>query len=442
MQTAADAPLPGTKRVAIIWIDLVIMCLLAATGSGLIWNCSHRISTGLRNIATQNVWFESDVSRAFYNMAARKSNQHRTSVHPLFPLVANPICTAFAKVGHLSLNDAADGFLATMAGLWMVLMYLVIRSLGFDRILAAFAALMGLVSSSALLFFSVPETYSLSSVSILATLVLVIFTAGTRWEAIGELLASACSLSITVTNWSLGWFLTFRRQQWKKWIQLTVNAFVVVVAFWTVEKAAMVTSEFFTGVRGERNSMTHQSLLHLVQTANVFLFNGMVAPAVRTTADFGDPGHRMGPVWNTGLTLQLSWPGSASAWGIAAAIVWCAILIVGFITLLRGRRTRVTQAILIYLAAQLLLHLLYGFETFMYALDWMPILVIVAIYGFNRLRRARWPAAILFTGILAMNNLMVFQTISEKVQSFYQANPIAPPTTVEEMNFPPVDPGY
>ena len=94
-----------------------------------------------------------------------------------------------------------------------------IRRLGFDRGMAAMSAVIGLFSASGLLFFAVPESYGLSSVSILLAICLLVFTAETRRATVGAVLASAASLSMTVTNWSLGLLLTLRRYWFHRWFR-------------------------------------------------------------------------------------------------------------------------------------------------------------------------------------------------------------------------------
>ena len=198
------------------WLDVFVSGALAAAGSCLIWNTSHRISVGLRSVCASDVWFEGDVSRVFANMSARHSDQYRSSVHPIFALIANPACVAFHRILRFSFDDSADLFLALTAGLWVVAMYAVLRGLGFGRSLATMSALLGLVTASGLLFFSVPETCGLASVSILLAIAFIVFTEGTRWQNVGTLLASASSLSMTVTNWSFGLLLTIRGRPTKR----------------------------------------------------------------------------------------------------------------------------------------------------------------------------------------------------------------------------------
>jgi hypothetical protein len=413
-------------------LELAICTALFLLGTLFVWNTSHRISTGLRNLNADDVWFEADVGRVFYNISARHSDQGRSQVHPILALASYPFCASFHRFLGLDLNGSADLFMALAAGLWTVLMYAVVRRLGFDRVLAFLAAVMGLFTTSALLFFAVPENYQLSSISILLSIALIVFTEGTPNAESGAILASAASLSMTVTNWSLGLLLTIRRYSFRKWLQISINAFFVVALLWSIEKAFMPTAQFFTAVAGERQFVHKLSLDGLVHTAVVFVSHSIVAPRVHEVDSFGPGEDPIGPVWKTGLSMQSLWPGAGSPLGVVLAPAWLAILATGIVTLAR-QRTGIAIPMLAFLAAQFLLHSLYGVETILYSLDWTPVLVIVSVYAFQRMGRLSWPAMALFVALLAANNYSEFRHVAELVDSYQQAHRLAPPADTQQM---------
>ena len=102
-------------------------------------------------------------------------------------------------------------------------------------------------------------------------------------------------------------------------------------------------------------------------------------------------------------------------------------------TLARESANPLALPILGFLLLQFLLHVLYGEETLLYSLNWMPVLVIVAAYAFQRIGRLRWPAMALFAVLLAVNNYGQFRHISTLVDSYQAAHPLAPPERPEEM---------
>ena len=431
-ETAATADTqPGLTRK--IGLELAVCVALFVLGTLFVWNTSHRISIGLRSLNADDVWFEADVGRVFYNISARLSDQSRSQVHPVLALAAYPLCAAFHRILHLDLNESADLFLALTAGLWMVLMYAVVRRLGFDLLLAIMAAVLGLFTTSALLFFAVPESYGLSSVSVLLSLALILFTRDTSQATLGAILASASSLSMTVTNWSLGLLLTLRRYWFRRWLQFSINAFFLVAVLWSLERAIMPSAQFFTAVAGERHFVHRLTPAVVVHTAVVFASHAVVAPMVQQVASFGPTEDPIGPVWKTGLSVQSTWPGAGSPLGVLLGVVWLAILIAGVVQIALDRKKNIALPLLAFLGAQFLLHALYGAETILYSLDWMPVLIIVSVYAFHRLGRLRWPVMALFVSLLAVNNYAQFRRIVELVDSYQKTSPLAPPADAQEM---------
>jgi hypothetical protein len=414
-------------------LDAALCIALFCSGSLFIWHTSHRITVGVRTAIGGDAWFEADAARVFYNMSARHSDQYRSQVHPIFALIANPACVTFHKLFRLDLNASADLFLALTAGIWMVLMYIVIRQLGFDRGLASMASVLGVLTTSGLFFFSVPETYGLSSVSILATIAIFLFTKGKSRTTVGAILASAASLSMTVTNWSLGLLLTLRKCRFRSWLQISINAFFVITVLWSIEKAIMPSAEFFTGVAGERQYIRRLTPGEVVHTTVVVVSHTVVAPLPIEVSTFGAEEGLIGPVWTKGLSIQSVWPGSGSIAGLVLAGLWLAVLVLGTVTLARTKSDPIGPPVLVFLLLQVLLHLLYGAETILYSLNWMPVLVIVSVYAFQRLGRLRWPAMALFIAFLAYNNFRQFQHVAQIVDSYQKAHPLVPPDRPEQM---------
>jgi hypothetical protein len=415
--------------------DAALACFLAIAAAVLVWHVSHLISYGLRGSGVENVWFESDVSRVFNNINGRWSNQYRSKVHPIFALIATSVSYPITAITHCSIDDAANVFLSGVAALWAVLLYFVLRRLRFDAGVAFLTTVAGLASSSALLFFTVPETYSLSSVSILAAILLAILAEGKWWEPGGAVLASAASLSITITNWMMGLLLTFDLRRFGRWVQLSINAFFVVTLAWTIERMLMPTAQFFTAWGEESKYVIRLSFARILKVGVAFFFHSAVAPSVEQTRDFG-VGEVVGPLWPTGLSFQNSWPGSASPWGLAAAVLWGAALVLGLRAVSRIPRTRIMTVFVCFLFLQFLEHIVYGVETFMYALDWLPVLLIVAAAGFQAMGRARWPALAVLVALFVINNAGEFNRITSLVSGYQQAHPVAHPQSRQEIPKP------
>jgi hypothetical protein len=102
-----------------------------------------------------------------------------------------------------------------------------------------------------------------------------------------------------------------------------------------------------------------------------------------------------------GLLVQFSSPGSASVWGAFAVVLWTALLGLGlwsFFTIKQHRKFRIVLGLT--LLGQLALHLVYGEETFLYAIHF--IIFFIPLVAFSTLTRSR-PLALILAGMLALS---------------------------------------
>ena len=403
---------------------MAILLVLAGLAGGLIWFGIHELPYGLRSRETENVWFESDPSRVYENTICRFSHQYRTNVHPLFPLLAFPAFTVVSKIARLGADRTVDVLLILAAVLWPALMYWLLRLLSFDRATSALMAAAGSLSTVFLLFFSVPETYALSSIGILLALAILHVSENKRYERLGFVSAGVLTFGITVTNWAVALAGTVRARSMKEWIRISAYAFYAVMTLWGVEKVICPSAKFFTELGEEKGYVVRLSPKRIASVLDVMAFHVVIAPAVEQTRDYGI-NEKLGPAWNTGLTLQNALPGSASPWGIGAVAIWSVVLVLGLSSMARRLgHSRVLFAATAFLVFQVALHSVYGVETFMYGLDWLPLLMIAGAYGFQRLGPGKFPAMLAFLFLLGINNLREFQTVAALVRGFEQAHPV------------------
>ena len=173
-------------------------------------------------------------------MTWRLASNYRANVHPIFSLITLPAVLVVKRILHMSPNEAVDVVLCLIAAAWAGLMFAVLRRLEISRWTSFLLTCLALVSSTSLLFFSVPETYSLSSLSILVSLfLLLIVRPGGKFAELNEpatMLASAVSLSITITNWFVGLLAALLRLPFRRAVQVSINAFFIVAVLWSAEK--------------------------------------------------------------------------------------------------------------------------------------------------------------------------------------------------------------
>lgn len=155
--------------------------------------------------------------------------------------------------------------------------------------------------------------------------------------------------------------------------------------------------------------------------ASSIVFHSLVAPTVRFLKDdayaqANADAFRL----SERLTFQFSTPGSGGPLGLVAVILWSGLLLNGLwrlVTLDHHLRFRLVLGSM--LAFEVLLHMLYGEETFVYSLNFMPLLLAVAACG------ALAPGRRIVTGVaavlvvcVALNNWQQFQAATHTATQF------------------------
>jgi len=350
---------------------------------------------------TNDRWFESDCARVFYNMTDPHSRQSRTAVHPLFPLLAHPPAALLMGVVGLSADAAVRGVLAAVAALCAAAFFVLLRRVGCRRGDAALLTLLLGSSSAAVFWCTVPETYPFGLLTILVALIAVATAERGAVSPAWYVAASALTLSVTVTNWMVGIAAAFVGLRWRRAVAVTVAALCVVAALSAAQSGLFRGVRFFPVPQEEaRHAFTAESggPAGVLQS---FLFHGMVLP------ELGVRRHASGELV---LTVQASRPGSSSLVGAACVAVWGALLAVGFWAFLSAKGHGPVRLVVgVSLLGQLLLHLAYGEETFLYALHFVPLLLVVVAFGaLTRVRRLVLGLAVALVVLAAINNGVQF----------------------------------
>jgi len=360
----------------------------------------------LLDARSTNVLFDADCPQVFLMMSRAKTAQDfRTQAHPLFPLVTYPVVRSGMKLGMSPLT--AVGMLNGLtAATWLALLYVTIRRLGCSRGAGMILAALGASSASALFFFAIPETYGLSSVSLLVPLFVATGTGRTWYRERLLVAASAASLSITVTNWLSGLLLTGSRVGWRRGIQLTANALAAVAVLTAFQARLFPLSHSFLEKGYAEKFVAMPTLEHGASVFNAFFFHTLVAPRCSVVHFDATPANA--------LTVQTSTPGSATLWGVPAVLLWTAFLIAGTSRLLLDRELVKLRPLLGGLVvAQLLLHLWFGQETFLYSLHFLPLLLLLAACSCRA--TPRWwvlPLLAMLVGLTLANNLSQGRRVS------------------------------
>ncbi|BAY48499.1 hypothetical protein SAMD00079811_61240 [Scytonema sp. HK-05] len=393
-------------------LDILLVVVLASVAGLVCYQGAQLINPAL--ITTwegMDVWFDADITRVFFNMISRWSDHYRTKVHPLFSLIAFPPVYLLSRAG-LEEITAVRIVIAAVSSLWISAVFVLLRLLGCRRFDATLFSILAATSAAAMFWFVIPETYSFGSLSLLLALCLVAIAQYRKPSSLWYMVVSALTLSVTTTNWMAGILATIANHPWKRALQITANAFCLVVVLWAVQKRIFPSAVFFLGDREEEKYINMATSGGPLQIIKSFVSHTMVMPTINIV-DKHSPSH-----WPLIFT-QSSPPGSASLWGTVAVVLWTALLglgLWGFFSIKQHLKLRIVLGLT--LLGQLALHLVYGSETFLYALHFVPLLIVLA--AFSTLTRAR-PLALVLAGALALsagvNNGLQFDKVIKVVEN-------------------------
>ena len=357
-------------------------------------------------------WFHSDTARVFWNMSDPASDHGRATVHPLFSLFTTPVVLSLCTILDTDRLSAVRMVIASVAGVWAAMMYVLLRLIGLFRIDALLFSCLAVFSSSAVFWLSVPETFSFGSVSILFALILLALS--TRGRPAGEgffVLAGIATLGFTVTNWMVGLAASFLSLPWKKAVRCNVIALLSVAFFSYFQRYFLTYVPFFIGSfdKGFASSSDEVDFLFMKETGGPvrilisFFYHSIIMPGIR----YADKMNRQN--WEI-LSVQFSQPLSGNIAGIIAGVLWLILLAVGIWAMYTVKKDRkIRLGIFLALSGQLALHLIYGDETFLYSMHYVPLLIIIAAYGtLTGLRKFVLGAVFIVCIGAAVNNLMQF----------------------------------
>ncbi|MBS0421564.1 MAG: hypothetical protein JSR66_27900 [Proteobacteria bacterium] len=363
-----------------------------------------------------DIWFEADVFRVYTDMTDRGANHYRTTVHPIFPLLTYPAIHASQKLLHTDKITAVRGAIALAAGVWLALFYALLRVLRCRRMDALLFALVAAATAGALFWTAVPETYEFGSLTILAVLLLAAASEQRTLPVWLDIAAGAASMSVLVTDFMVALASFVSRYRLQRAIQIACNALVVVVLLWGLQKYFFTSAQFFIGVHDSSTAPQDRPAALVV----IFL-HSFVAPAIRNTPNDTPIGFPMLSFQHLSL-LPLDFVKAA------AIISWLSLL--GFagwalVRLPQYPRFRIMLALSI--AGQIVLHFVYGNETFLYTLDYLPLfLSAAALATLSRWRPVVLAAAVVFTVAGGIHNNMQLHAAFDMVESNARKAPPPP----------------
>jgi hypothetical protein len=252
--------------------------------------------------------------------------------------------------------------------------------------------LLGLVSAAAMFWFVVPDTFAVGSVTILPSLVLVTLAGSRPVRSWVTAVISALTLSMTVTNFMFGIAAAGAIHGARRSVQIVSNAICLVLILWGIQHFIYPSTAFFYGYdESHRPFVLSEDMRTPAGPLKTMLLGSMVAPRVETIDRITQENY---PV----LSTQRATPGADSVVGLLAVGAWLALLAFGFSALRTQHVSPQLRTFLgLTLGGQLILHLLFGEETFLYVIHLLPLLLVVAALGLRSTSRplVRISAAVL-----------------------------------------------
>lgn len=398
----AAASLPG---------DTLVALALAACGCALSILVSARFSDAMYAEAGFDLWFQADQPRYFANilLTAADGNHGRTTVHPAFSILFYPLAKSLTALG-IAPFAAAMIPVASAAGASAALFYLALRNLSIAPS-AAGAFTLGFLSTSGFMFWcGVVETYIFSTLSVCVMLWVL-----TKPVVLGRatwILASALTLSVTITNWSLGLAAAFFRFPFREFLRISAAAFAVVLVLALAQKLVFPSAGVFLDARaliGERwfsqvyTADPQSKSWTPAANMRVILLHAAVTPMPQhdVVAEWRVPRH---VVSNQNVRV-----GDHTPLGLAATVLWVCLLAGGVLGCVTSPRRDVSLTLGAFTLGQIGLHLVYGSVTFLYAAHFIPALVAIAACGaLTPARRVVTVLALLFAGLAGLSNWLVF----------------------------------
>ena len=141
---------------------------------------------------------------------------------------------------------------------------------------------------------------------------------------------------------------------------------------WGVEKAAFPQARYFVGSGRVLSFFYFPAPSRVLEVLGSFFSHTVVMPVIEPV--------EKAPLQRV-MTVQASFPGSGSAAGYIAAAAWLILLGLGvWASVSAVRRSRTVLLVLLTATAQLALHLVFGRETFLYSMHFLPLLIVIAAW--------------------------------------------------------------
>lgn len=383
IERARDAfcPIPYSPPEQFSATDVLIGSVLAVVAAA--YAAAAFIAIDPRVYDSWNIYFQADGIRVLADMTDRFSDQWRTNVHPLVPLLSYPLMHMLMGLG-LSKLSAAAVLMVGCAALTTGLLYLALRGLRLTGFAASVFTSVFITSATFVHWFAYVETYAFAMLTTTAVIfVLINVRSGSLWI---WTVASAGALSITLTNWVLAIAAGFFRLPLWDFVRTSVLALLLVALLVCAQKLVFAQAVLFFNPYNLKADVAYtqvwqQSKGYATWTPGDNIRNVLLTSAIAlpTTTEISKA-----PVGDFTIVSSQHTPLSRmSLAGTIAAICWSLMLCAGvWGAILSIPHRAVTLPISIYVVFQTLFHSIYGEITFLYAGNFFPALLFMTAFGY------------------------------------------------------------
>ncbi len=375
-----------------------------------------------------DTWLDSDPARAIAGLHSRHDMVHdRSNIHPLWGIgVATFFMTAHG-LGLVNLETMSASYVALSAFAFAVAFLTALRLLRFSRIDSLLVYALFMSTSGAWLWFGIPELYILGGVSLLIPLIWLSLPRGQHDQWTGPL-QSLISLSITITNWAGGLLAALLALGVRRAMQTALIAFAAAGILAVLQYRFFLESGGFFNIWTERWADYGTTGTFLDHT-RAFFITTIAAPMPDLLQI--DSTYRM-ELGDRLSRLQFA-PVTNSPSGIVALLLWTALIIRGLTEVRSGLIDPKAAVFVIGMVAfNFVLHAFYGVETFLYALHYLPFMVIIAGWSLLRDKGRLFIRAIAVAAIIAgtFHNYPLFVDLSAWYNMLPPESVVADPTVL------------
>lgn len=396
-------------------LDILIAITLAVIAGFACYSLTQT-TEAVRHI--NEVWFRGDCSLVYRMMVSPETDAYRRIRHPLLPLMAPLLVFLGDKLLGLNSDVAVTVIFSLTASLWIFAIFVLLKALGCRRIDATLLSLLALVSAASMFWFTVPESYPWGSLTIVIGLIFSVLVERIQVSPLWYLAINVITISITVTNWMVAIFITFFNHSRRQALQImggtigltalpmigyrVIRPFIFgTVSQGSISGAVAPEPASKLGLIKSMFALDFLFILDPISSIQAFLFHSMLMPAFKIDATHA-------------LYTQDSIAGSGgSVWSHVAVLIWPGLLALGCVALLTLNKHYQFRFILgLTLLAQFVLHLMFGDETFLFTLHFIPL--FISLIALGTLTRNRLL-------ILAMTSVLILSAGINNFQQFEKA---------------------